>query len=103
MQGHSRRDSDFDTESRAHITVQTQQSHSSSPQSHPKHGFEMVLIGFLTDPPELVDGRVELIGARIEATDMTGSSSWRLEQEGDWFDWPRVSLIFRYKPEEKPY
>lgn len=39
-----------------------QQSHSSSPQSHPKHGFETVLMGFLMDDPEAEDGRVQLMG-----------------------------------------
>ncbi|KAJ5175809.1 uncharacterized protein N7482_001686 [Penicillium canariense] len=51
-----------------HITVQIQQSHSSSPQSHPKHGFDTVLIGFLIDPPELVDGRIQLIGDETKVT-----------------------------------
>ncbi|GFF89890.1 hypothetical protein IFM47457_08305 [Aspergillus lentulus] len=45
-----------------YITVQMQQSHSSSPQSHPKHGFETVLMGFLMDDPEAEDGRVQLMG-----------------------------------------
>ncbi|GFF43926.1 hypothetical protein IFM61606_02806 [Aspergillus udagawae] len=45
-----------------YITVQMQQSHSSSPQSHPKHGFETVLMGFLMDDPEAEDGRVQLTG-----------------------------------------
>lgn len=42
-----------------------QQSHSvPSPQSHPKHGFETVLMGLLIEEPELEpeDGRVQLSG-----------------------------------------
>jgi hypothetical protein len=42
-----------------------QQSHSSPPQSHPKHGFDTVLIGFLTEPPEPEEGSVQLIGVKI--------------------------------------
>ena len=51
-----------------HITAQIQQSHSSSPQSHPKHGFDTVLIGFLMVLPELDEGRTQLIG---DATDVS--------------------------------
>jgi hypothetical protein len=51
-----------------HITVQIQQSHSSSPQSHPKHGFDTVLIGFLIELPELEEGRTQLIGDAKEVT-----------------------------------
>jgi hypothetical protein len=51
-----------------HITAQIQQSHSSSPQSHPKHGFDTVLIGFLMELPELDEGRTQLIG---DATDVS--------------------------------
>ncbi|GKZ70056.1 hypothetical protein AnigIFM50267_005299 [Aspergillus niger] len=40
--------------------LQTQQSHSSSPQSQPKQGFETVLIGRLMEEPELEEGRVKL-------------------------------------------
>lgn len=39
-----------------------QQSHSSSPQSHPKHGFDTVLMGFLMLDPELDEGSVKLTG-----------------------------------------
>lgn len=49
-----------------HITVQTQHSHSSSPQSQPKQGLETDLMGFLT-VPELVEGRMQLVGASAEA------------------------------------
>lgn len=49
-----------------HITVQIQQSHSSSPQSHPKQGFWTVLMGFLMDEPEPEDGRVKLTGEEKE-------------------------------------
>lgn len=52
-----------------YMTVQIQQSHSSSPQSQPKQGFDTVLIGFLMEPPELpelVEGRTQLIGAAAE-------------------------------------
>ncbi|PYH46456.1 uncharacterized protein BP01DRAFT_293631, partial [Aspergillus saccharolyticus JOP 1030-1] len=45
-----------------HITVQIQQSHSSSPQSHPKHGLETVLMGFLIEDPELEEGSMKLTG-----------------------------------------
>lgn len=45
-----------------HITVQIQQSHSSSPQSHPKQGFETVLIGPLIELPEALEGKVQLNG-----------------------------------------
>jgi hypothetical protein len=48
------------------MTVQIQQSHSSSPQSHPKHGFDTLLIGFLIEPPELDEGRTQLIGDATE-------------------------------------
>lgn len=51
-----------------HITVQIQQSHSSSPQSHPKHGFDTVLIGFLMELPELDEGRTQLIGDAANVT-----------------------------------
>ena len=54
----------------AHITVHIQQSHSSSPQSHPKHGFETDLIGFLIELPELLEGSVQSIGVEIEAAPM---------------------------------
>ena len=47
--------------------MQIQQSHISSPQSHPKHGFETALMGFLMLEPELDDGRVKLTG--LEETD----------------------------------
>ncbi|GIJ91930.1 hypothetical protein Asppvi_010905 [Aspergillus pseudoviridinutans] len=45
-----------------YITVQMQQSHASSPQSHPKHGFETVLMGFLMEDPEAEDGSVQSMG-----------------------------------------
>ncbi|KAJ5172039.1 hypothetical protein N7492_004632 [Penicillium capsulatum] len=54
---------------RIYITVQIQQSHSSSPQSQPKQGFETDLMGFLIELPELpelVEGRIQLIGAAAE-------------------------------------
>lgn len=53
---------------RIHITTQTQQSHSSSPQSQPKQGFDTVLMGFLMmdDEPEDDEGRVKLIGEEME-------------------------------------
>jgi hypothetical protein len=54
-----------------YITVQIQQSHSSSPQSHPKHGFDTVLIGFLIGPPEPDEGRTQLIGAATEGIIMS--------------------------------
>ncbi|RAL13274.1 uncharacterized protein BO97DRAFT_405105 [Aspergillus homomorphus CBS 101889] len=41
-----------------------QQSHSSSPQSHPKQGLDTVLMGFLIDEPELEEGRVKLTGEK---------------------------------------
>ncbi|KAF5858256.1 hypothetical protein ETB97_004663 [Aspergillus alliaceus] len=46
--------------------VQMQQSHSSSPQSQPKHGFWTDLMGFLIEDPELVDGRIKFRGEEIE-------------------------------------
>lgn len=45
-----------------------QQSHSSSPQSQPKQGFETVLIGFLIELPELLEGSVQLIGFETEVS-----------------------------------
>lgn len=48
------------------MTVQMQQSHSSSPQSQPKHGLETVLMGFLMDEPELEEGRVKFTGEESE-------------------------------------
>ncbi|KAJ5974603.1 hypothetical protein N7481_011813 [Penicillium waksmanii] len=39
-----------------------QQSHSSSPQSQPKQGFETVLIGPLIELPEALEGKVQLNG-----------------------------------------
>lgn len=54
----------------AHITMHIQQSHSSSPQSQPKHGFETDLMGFLIEPPELVEGSVQSNGVEIEVTAM---------------------------------
>lgn len=46
------------------MTTQIQQSHASSPQSQPKHGFETVWTGFLTDEPdeEEVEGSVQFRG-----------------------------------------
>ncbi|RAK97433.1 uncharacterized protein BO80DRAFT_322538, partial [Aspergillus ibericus CBS 121593] len=49
-----------------HITVQMQQSHSSSPQSQPKQGLDTVLMGFLMEEPELEDGRIKLTGEEME-------------------------------------
>ncbi|KAB8238787.1 uncharacterized protein BDW43DRAFT_259795 [Aspergillus alliaceus] len=49
-----------------HIMVQMQQSHSSSPQSQPKHGFWTDLMGFLIEDPELVDGSIKFRGEEIE-------------------------------------
>ncbi|KAB8262962.1 hypothetical protein BDV32DRAFT_119797 [Aspergillus pseudonomiae] len=43
-----------------------QQSHSSSPQSQPKHGFWTDLMGFLMEDPELEDGRMKFTGEEIE-------------------------------------
>lgn len=48
-----------------HITVQIQQSHSSSPQSHPKQGFDTLLIGFLIELPEPLEGNVQLKGFEL--------------------------------------
>lgn len=48
--------------------MQIQQSHSSSPQSQPKQGFETDLIGFLIELPELLEGRVQFDGVVTEAT-----------------------------------
>lgn len=47
--------------------MQIQQSHSSSPQSHPKHGLETDLMGPFTEPPELLVGRVQLNEVEVEA------------------------------------
>lgn len=47
------------------MTTQIQQSQASSPQSQPKHGFETVWTGFLTDEEpdeEEVEGRVQFKG-----------------------------------------
>lgn len=53
----------------AHITVQIQQSHSSSPQSHPKHG--LVTGGFMMELMELLElEKVRLIGNKNEVTAM---------------------------------
>ncbi|PKY03239.1 hypothetical protein P168DRAFT_291375 [Aspergillus campestris IBT 28561] len=50
-----------------YITVQIQQSHSSSPQSHPKQGFDTVLIGLLIDDPEDPDdGRVKFTSEGVD-------------------------------------
>ncbi|KAB8278182.1 hypothetical protein BDV30DRAFT_204201 [Aspergillus minisclerotigenes] len=49
-----------------YITVQMQQSHSSSPQSQPKHGFWTDLMGFLMEDPELEDGRMKFTGDEME-------------------------------------
>ena len=49
-----------------YITTQIQQSQVSSPQSHPKHGFETVWMGFLTLLPLLLDeGRVKFTGEEV--------------------------------------
>lgn len=49
-----------------HITTQIQQSHSSSPQSHPKHGLVVPLMGFLMDEePEEEEGRTASTGSEI--------------------------------------
>ncbi|PWY83647.1 hypothetical protein BO94DRAFT_494679, partial [Aspergillus sclerotioniger CBS 115572] len=53
-----------------HITVQMQQSHSSSPQSQPKQGLETVLMGFLMEEPELEDGRAKLTDEEKEEAAM---------------------------------
>lgn len=50
--------------------MQIQQSHSSSPQSHPKQGLETDLIGFLMELPELLEGRVKLKGSETEVIAM---------------------------------
>lgn len=47
-----------------------QKSHSSSPQSQPKHGLETDLMGFLMELPELLEGRVQSKGVEIEVTAM---------------------------------
>lgn len=61
--------------SSSHITVQIQQSHSSSPQSQPKQGFDTDLIGFLIELPEPLEGRVQFNGVETEATIVM---SWRM-------------------------
>lgn len=48
------------------MTTQMQQSHISSPQSHPKHGFETDWTGFLTEEPDDEDGRVQFRGEDVE-------------------------------------
>ena len=53
-----------------HITVHMQKSHSSSPQSQPKHGLETDLMGFLMELPELLEGRMQSKGVGIEVTAM---------------------------------
>lgn len=58
-----------------HITVQMQQSHSSSPQSQPKQGLDTVLMGFLIEPPELLEGRIQLIGVEMEAAIFVNSKT----------------------------
>lgn len=55
-----------------HITVQIQQSHSSSPQSHPKQGLDTVLMGFLIEDPELEEGSVKLTGEEKDPTLIVG-------------------------------
>lgn len=54
----------------AHITVHMQKSHSSSPQSQPKHGLETDLMGFVMELPELLEGRMQSNGIEIEVTAM---------------------------------
>lgn len=53
-----------------------QQSQSSSPQSHPKQGFDTGLIGFVTELAEL-EGRAQVTGDEEEVI-MVQAESWSL-------------------------
>ncbi|KAL5048218.1 hypothetical protein BDW71DRAFT_26778 [Aspergillus fruticulosus] len=71
-----------------HITVQMQKSHSVSPQSQPKQGFETVLMGLVIEEPELEpeEGRVQLRGVAMEGILLCVLCVlWRARRQGSGF------------------